>query len=163
MLVPEWSALVDYNYKLRAFRYGFAGEDILLIKRCWTVKPKPYSVGFIHYHPRKVELPSCNDMSNFVRRFKEGERIFGIHTDYGTIFYIFGEKISGWFPKEFESVGIMIFGFPRSLRLKLHKWWKEMISEGYIKVVKVKEDRSKVGNKVIEKIVFGGGKDERNS
>jgi len=133
---PEWCALIDEKYNLVLPRYGLQGVEFGKKMRC--VMPQPYSIGFVHYHPMHVVIPSVGDISNWCYRYLKGERIFCIHTDYETICYFFSEGLKEEdFPREVTSIGFLMFGWPRSVRIKIHNWFGKMMREGYIDVVRV--------------------------
>ena len=138
-LGPEWCALIDKKYNLVSPRYGFTGEDVLFPKPVRCVSPKPYSIGDVHYHPVYKKYPSVDDLMSWTNRYLFGERIFCIHTDYSTICYFFSDKIKKEeIPKELFSIGLALFGCPRSIRKKIHEWFEYMLNKKRIKVIEIK-------------------------
>ena len=133
---PEWCAIIDKNYNLRAQRYGFSGENMFFSKLVRCVSPKPYSIGDVHYHPVYKIHPSVTDLVSWANRYLCGEHIFCIHTDYGTVCYFFSKGLEKEIPKELRSFALALFGYPRSIRKKIHSWFTKMIHEKKIKVIK---------------------------
>lgn len=136
-MLPEWCALIDKKFDLRSPRYGLTGEDLFYSKPMRCVSPKPYSIGDIHYHPLRKNQPSVTDIVSWVHRYKMGERIFCIHTDFETVCYVFSKDI-GKMPSEIDSFGLVLFGYPRSVRVKIQRWFENLIKSGKVKKIGIK-------------------------
>ena len=135
-MLPEWCALIDKKFDLRSPRYGLTGEGLFYSKLLRCVSPKSYSIGEVHYHPLRRNKPSVTDIVSWVHRYRQGEYIFCIHTDFETVCYIFGKDL-GKNPPEIDSFGLVLFGYPRSVRIKIQRWFEGLVENGKVKRIGV--------------------------
>jgi len=138
-LRPEWTALIDKNFNLVSPRYGFDSSYMVISKPIKVTSPKPYSIGYIHYHPINKLEPSVRDIMSWIARYTVGEYLFCIHTDEKTRCYTF-KNIED--KKTFEDLLYsssfqiaVLFGVSDKEKNKIKNWFNRMIEDGKIKII----------------------------